>query len=166
MLLKKTTEALFAKKGQRRQGAFAGAARLLQGQQGEGQGRQLACRLSWQSSVRQVRFESRRECRINHAIQNGGVLYVSNDKEKIREFSDLRRLQLPTRLEISNFRSDVNASTSTNSVSQTSGNVNPSGENISRTSVGLSNICYTFAIKIIGKVLVRRLPVEWRRKIA
>lgn len=53
-------------------------------------------------------------------------MYISNDKEKIREFSDLRRLQLPTRLEISNFRSDVNASTSTNSISQTSGNVNPS----------------------------------------
>ena len=59
---------------------------------------------------------------------------ATNDKEKIREFSDLRRLQLPTRLEISNFRSDVNASTSTDSISQTSGNVNPSGKNISRTS--------------------------------
>lgn len=55
-------------------------------------------------------------------------MYISNDKEKIREFSDLRRLQLPTRLEISNFRSDVNASTSTNSISQNSGNVNPSGK--------------------------------------
>lgn len=32
--------------------------------------------------------------------------------------------------------------------------------------VGLSNICYTFAITILGNVLVRRLPVEWRRKIA
>lgn len=67
-------------------------------------------------------------------LKTMGVLYVSKDKEKIREFSDLRRLQLPTRLEISNFRSDVNASTSTNSISQNSGNVNPSGENISRTS--------------------------------
>ena len=93
-------------------------------------------------------------------------MYISNDKEKIREFSDLRRLQLPTRLEISNFRSDVDTSTSTNSISQNLGNVNPSDKNISHTSVGLSNICYTFAIKIIGKVLVRRLPVEWRRKIA
>ena len=55
-------------------------------------------------------------------------------KKKIREFSDLRRLQLPTRLEISNFRSDVDTSTFTNSISQTSGNVNPSGKNISRTS--------------------------------
>lgn len=55
-------------------------------------------------------------------------MYISNDKEKIREFSDLRRLQLPTRLEISNFRSDVDASTSTDSISQTSGNVNPSGK--------------------------------------
>ncbi len=128
-------KALFGKKGQRRQGAFAGAARLLQGQQGEGQGRQPACCLSWQSSVRRVRFEPRRECRINHAIQNGGVRYISNDKEKIREFSDLRRLQLPTRLEISNFRSDVDTSTSTDSISQTSGNVNPSDKNISRTSV-------------------------------
>ena len=79
-------------------------------------------------------FEPRRECRINHAIQNGGVMHISNDKEKIREFSDLRRLQLPTRLEISNFRSDVDASTSTDSISQTSGSVNPSGKNISRTS--------------------------------
>lgn len=59
-------------------------------------------------------------------------MYISNDKEKIREFSDLRRLQLPTRLEISNFRSDVDASTSTNSISPNSGNVNPSGENTSR----------------------------------
>lgn len=69
---------------------------------------------------------------IKYAIENNGVLYVSNDKEKIREFSDLRRLQLPTRLEISNFRSDVNASTSTDSISQNLGNVNPSGENNSR----------------------------------
>ena len=61
-------------------------------------------------------------------------MYISNDKEKIRAFSDLRRLQLPTRLEISNFRSDVDTSTSTNSISQNSGNVNPSGKNISRTS--------------------------------
>ena len=53
-----------------------------------------------------------------------------------------------------------------NSISQTVGNVNPSDKSDSRTSVGLSNICYTFAIKIIGKVLVRRLPVEWRQKIA
>ena len=59
---------------------------------------------------------------------------ATNDKEKIREFSDLRRLQLPTRLEISNFRSDVDTSTSTDSISQNLGNVNPSGENISRTS--------------------------------
>lgn len=35
---------------------------------------------------------------------------------------------MPTRLEISNFRSDVDASTSTNSISQNSGNVNPSGK--------------------------------------
>ena len=55
-------------------------------------------------------------------------MYISNDKEKIREFSDLRRLQLPTRLEISNFRSDVDTSTSTDSISQNSGNVNPSGK--------------------------------------
>ena len=61
-------------------------------------------------------------------------MYISNDKEKIREFSDLRRLQLPTRLEISNFRSDVDTSTSTDSISQTSENVNPSGKNISRAS--------------------------------
>lgn len=52
-------------------------------------------------------------------------MYISNDKEKIREFSDLRRLQLPTRLEISNFRSDVNASTSTNSISQNSEKCQP-----------------------------------------
>ena len=63
-----------------------------------------------------------------------GVLYVSKDKEKIREFSDLRRLQLPTRLEISNFRSDVDAPTSVNNTTQNSKNVNPSGKNISRTS--------------------------------
>ena len=87
-------------------------------------------------------------------------------QRKIREFSDLRRLQLPTRLEISNFRSDVDASTSTNSISQNSENVNPRQETSFFVVVGLSNICYTFAIKIIGKVLVRRLPVEWRRKIA
>lgn len=55
-------------------------------------------------------------------------MYISNDKEKIREFSDLRRLQLPTRLEISNFRSDVDTSTSTDSISQNLGNVNPSGK--------------------------------------
>ena len=61
-------------------------------------------------------------------------MYISNDKEKIREFSDLRRLQLPTRLEISNFRSDVDTSTSINRINQNSENVNPSGENISRTS--------------------------------
>ena len=61
-------------------------------------------------------------------------MYISNDKEKIREFSDLRRLQLPTRLEISNFRSDVDASTSINRINQNSENVNPSGENNSRTS--------------------------------
>lgn len=52
-------------------------------------------------------------------------MYISNDKEKIREFSDLRRLQLPTRLEISNFRSDVDTSTSTNSISQNSEKCQP-----------------------------------------
>ena len=41
------------------------------------------------------------------------------------------------------------------------------GENICiSSSVSLSNICYTFAVKIIGNVLVRRLPVEWRWTIA
>ena len=52
-------------------------------------------------------------------------MYISNDKEKIREFSDLRRLQLPTRLEISNFRSDVDTSTSTDSISQNSEKCQP-----------------------------------------
>ena len=52
-------------------------------------------------------------------------MYISNDKEKIREFSDLRRLQLPTRLEISNFRSDVDAPTSTNSISPNLGECQP-----------------------------------------
>ena len=32
------------------------------------------------------------------------------------------------------------------------------------TLVGLSNICYTFVVKIIGKVLVRRLPAEWAHR--
>ena len=91
---------------------------------------------------------------------------ATNDKEKIREFSDLRRLQLPTRLEISNFRSDVDASTSINRINQNSENVNPSGKRHLFSFVGLSNICYTFVVKIIDKVLVRRPPVEWRRKIA
>lgn len=76
-------------------------------------------------------------CRINHAIQNGGVLYVSNDKEKIREFSDLRRLQLPTRLEISNFRSDVDTSTSTDSISQTSEKCQPL-----RQETSFSVVCF------------------------
>ena len=30
--------------------------------------------------------------------------------------------------------------------------------------VGLSNICYTFAVKILDKVLVRRLPAEWAHR--
>ncbi len=76
-----------------------------------------------------------------------GVLYVSKDKEKIREFSDLRRLQLPTRLEISNFRSDVDAPTSVNNTTQNSKNVNPSGENISRTLL----VCQTFVTLLLLK---------------
>ena len=35
---------------------------------------------------------------------------------------------------------------------------------LSYATVGLSNICYTFAVKIIGKVLVRRLPAEWAHR--
>ena len=31
-------------------------------------------------------------------------------------------------------------------------------------SVGLSNICYTFAVKTIGNVLVRRFPAEWAHR--
>ena len=87
---------------------------------------------------------------------------ATNDKEKIREFSDLRRLQLPTRLEISNFRSDVDASTSINRINQNSENVNPSGENNSRTSGQRAST--TIFLLLLLELSVRRFA--WRRWLA